>query len=112
MAEKEKPKPLLMRELTLGEKIALGQVTRLPGFQVIVKIIEAGCNQATATAINTSPEEDNYNQLVVARQTYAYDVNSFTRQVRDAINYHVQHGVFEDLEEQQKAQEAVAEQQE
>lgn len=111
MAE-EKEKPLLMRELTLGEKIALGQVTRLPGFQVIVKLIEAGCNQATAKAINTSPETPNYNQLVVARQTYAFDVNSFTRKVRDAINYHVQHGIAEDLEEQQKAQEAVAEQKE
>ena len=111
MAE-EKLKPLLMRELTLGEKIALGQVTRLPGFQVIVKIIEAGCNQATAKAINTNPEEINYSQLVVARQTYAFDVNAFTRQVRDAINYHVQHGIVEDLEEQKRVAQAVAVEQE
>ena len=108
----ESKKPLLMKELTLGEKIALGQVTRLPGFQVIVKLIEAGCNQASAIAINTSPEEENYNQKVVARQTYAFDVNSFTRQVRDSINYHVQYGVAEELEEQAKAQEAVAAQEE
>lgn len=108
----ESKKPLLMKELTLGEKIALGQVSRLPGFQVIVKIIEAGCNQATATAINTSPEEENYDQKVKARHAYAYDVNSFTRLVRDSINYHVQHGVAEDLEEQKAAQEAAAAQQE
>lgn len=112
MAEKQKEKPLLMYELTIGEKIALGQVTRLPGFQVIVKLIEAGCNRATANAINTSPEEENYTQKVVARQTYAYDVNTFTREVRDAINHHVRHGIAEDLEEQQKIQEVVASQQE
>ena len=110
MAEKEKP--LLMNELTIGEKIALGQVTNLPGFQVIVKLIEFGCHKATALAINTSPEEPNYQQLIAARHGYAHDVNRFTRLVRDSIEYHVRHGIAEDLEEQLLAQEAVAEQQE
>ena len=106
----EKDKPILMRELTIGQKIALGQVTRLPGFQVIIAIIEAGCNQATAKAINTDPEDPNYGQLSAARLTYAHDVNKFTRAVRDSINYHVEYGIAEEAQEQAKAEEAVAEQ--
>ena len=110
MAEKERDKPLLMKELTLGKKIALGQVTRLPGFQVIVELIEAGCNQATAKAINTDPEDPDYGQVSAARLTYAHDVNKFTRLVRDSINFHVQHGIVEEAQEQTTAEQAVAEQ--
>jgi hypothetical protein len=108
----EKDKPLLMREMTLGQKIALGQVTRMPGFQVIVAIIEAGCNRATANAINLSPEEPNYDQLVKARHQYAYDVNHFTRLVRDSINWHSENGIIEEQQEQAAAKEAVEAQKE
>jgi hypothetical protein len=107
----EKEKPFLMNELTIGEKIALGQVSRLPGFQVIVKLIESGCNRATAKAINTNPEEENYNQKVAARQTYAYDVNSFTRLIRQSIEHHIKHGIAEEAELQEEAQKLVSEQQ-
>ena len=103
MAEKEKP--LLMKELTIGKKIALAQAVRMPGFDVIVEIIEAGCKKATADAINTNPEEANYDQLIKARHGYAHDVNKFTRLVRDSINFHAQYGVVEEAQQQEEAAE-------
>jgi hypothetical protein len=42
--------------------------------------------------------------------TYAHDVNKFTRLVRDSINFHVQHGIVEEAQEQTTAEQAVAEQ--
>jgi hypothetical protein len=110
MAEKEMP--LLMKELTIGEKIALGQVSRLPGFQVIVKLIEAGCNKATADTINLNPEDTNYDQLLKAKHNYSHSINKFTRLVRNSINYHVEHGVVEDAEEQEKAKKLIDQQKE
>lgn len=104
MAEKEKP--LLMNELTLGEKIALAQVAGLPGFEVVVKLIESGCNRAVASTINLSPEDANYKQILEARHQYSHAVNAFTRLVRDSINYHIQYGAVE-LAQEQTEKEAV-----
>src|ERR1700719_611023 len=92
MAEKESPKPFLMRELTLGQKVALAQTTLTPGFQVLTMLIEAGCTQATAEAIKTDPEEANYHQVLEARHGYGRSVNKFTQLLRASVNYHVNHG--------------------
>lgn len=110
MSEKEKEKPLLMNELTIGQKVALGQVTNMPGFQVIVALIEAGCNRAVASTINLSPEDLNYRQALEARHQYSHAVNHFTRLVRDSINWHVKNGIIEELAVQAEAEQAVAEQ--
>jgi hypothetical protein len=99
MAEKESPKPFLMRELTLGQKVALAQMTLMPGFQVLTMLIEAGCTQATAEAIKTDPEEANYHQVLEARHGYARSVNKFTQLLRGSVNYHIKHG--NDLAQQQ-----------
>jgi hypothetical protein len=99
----EKLKPLLMRELTLGEKVALQQLTMSPGFPVLIKLIESGCQSATADTIRVDTEDVNYETILQARHHYARAVNRFTQLIRESINYHVQRSVV--TEEVQVAQE-------
>jgi hypothetical protein len=95
----EKPKPFLMRELTIGEKIALQQLTMSPGFPVLIKLIESGCQSATADTIKVDTEDANYHQILEARHHYARAVNRFTQLIRESINYHVQRSaVTEDIQ--------------
>ncbi len=96
MAEREAPKPILMNELTLPQKVMLGQTSLTPGFQVIVMMIEAACQDATRDAIKVDPEDPAYDQILKARQQYARTANKFSTLLLKSIEYHTEHGIAEE----------------
>jgi hypothetical protein len=99
-------KPLLIDSLTLPEKVMLGQTSLTPGYQVLVKMIEAGCSKATEDTIKADPEDVNYDQILKARQQYSRAVNRFSTLLLKSVEYHTEHGI---AEEQQKEQESLQE---
>jgi hypothetical protein len=92
-------KPLLMDELTLPEKVMLGQLSLSPGYQVLVKMMEAACENSRLAINDVNPEEPGYVEVLKARQQYSRAVNKFCVLVLRSIDYHKDHGI---AEEQQK----------
>ena len=95
----EAPKPLLMDELSLPDKVMLGQTSLTPGYKVLIRMIEAGCKKATEDTIKADPEDVNYDQILRARQQYSRAVNRFSTLLLKSVEYHMEHGA---AEEQQK----------
>jgi hypothetical protein len=92
---KEAPKPILMDGLTLTEKIHLGATAMTPGYQVIIKMFEAICRKLTEDAIKVDPEEDNYDQILRAKQQEARTANKFAALFLKSVDYHREYGVAE-----------------
>lgn len=100
MPEREAPKPLLMNELNLPDKINLGQTTLTPGYQVILRLIENLCSIAVQEAIKADPEDPNYKHILEARHQFARAVNKASTLLIKSIDYHVQFGIAEEEQQQ------------
>jgi hypothetical protein len=109
MAEKV-AKPLLMDGLTLPQKVMLGQTSLTPGFAVLISLMQAACEESRVATNDANPEDENYNQIVVARQQYSRNINKFCALVLRSVEYHTQHGIAEEQQREQEAQEAVRQQ--
>jgi hypothetical protein len=96
-------KPLLIDGLTLPEKVMLGQTSLTPGFAIMVKLMEAACDESRVAINDVNPEDENYDHVLRARQQYSRAINKFSTLVLRSVEYHTQHGI---AEEQQKDQEA------
>jgi hypothetical protein len=96
-------KPILIDGLTLPEKVMLGQTSLTPGFAILVRLMDACCEDSRIATNDVNPEDENYNQIVIARQQYSRNINKFCALVLRSVEYHTQHGI---AEEQQKDQEA------
>lgn len=87
--------PLLIDGLTLAERITLGSLAQQPGFMVLVKIMNAACERATADVIKLEPSEEGYQRKLMAFQTRARNINEFSSSVLKSIDWQVQFGVVE-----------------
>lgn len=92
-------KPLLMDGLTLPEKVILGQMSLTPGYQILIKMMEAACENSRLEINDVNPEEPGYVEVLKARQQYSRAINKFCVLVLRSVEYHKAHGV---AEEQQK----------
>lgn len=88
MSEREAPKPLLMDELSTGEKVLLANLSLHPGFQVLIKLFDAACTSATNDVIKLDPLVEEYDRKLAYLQQAARTVNKFTNLVRKSIIYH------------------------
>lgn len=101
MAESTEVTPLLMNELTPQERIALRQVTHMPGWEVAMRILAAGCTEAANDISKLNPQEDDYERKVAERGRHSFSVNKYSARVQKSFIYHV-----EVLKAQAKAEEA------
>lgn len=108
MAEKKPRVPLLHDQLSMPEKVMLGQVTNHGGFKVIVKLFEAAVAQAHADTVRLDPEDTNYEHLLSVRTQRERTVNEFAGWIKDSINYHVSVVKAQVAEEDVEAVDAVA----
>ena len=107
MAEEKSKLPLLGDELTTVELAHLTQVTHMPGYQVIVKMLNAACSRATFDTLKLDPEIDNYKDRVAARTARARCWTEFSDLVLGSIAHHAQQtkeAAVEALREQQESE--------
>jgi hypothetical protein len=108
MAESTEVKPLLMEELTHHERIALRQVTHMPGWEVAMKILAAGCTEAANDISKLNPQEDDYERKVAERGRHSFSVNKYSARLQKSFIYHVEVLMAQAKAEQTEADNAVA----
>jgi len=107
MPETTERKPLLQDSLTQVQRIVLGQTYHSPGFNVVIKLIEAMCDDALAYTTKLDPEEEGYERKLAVRTQRARNINEAAAILRDSIKYHLDMIVKQDAEENQAAEAAV-----
>jgi hypothetical protein len=100
--------PLLMDELSVAEKIVLGQLTHQPGFTVLQKLFDAACTRATADIVKLDPEEEGYDRVLAVRSQRARTMNEFANSIRKSVLFHTQTVITEAQEDDQQAVDLVA----
>ena len=80
----------LLRELPPAKRILLAQVINMPGFKVLLELMDAGSYEANESVIRTSPEQDGYLQLLAARQQSAHGICKFSKRVVESCYWHAQ----------------------
>jgi len=98
-------KPLLMDSLSLPEKVVLGQMSLTPGYKILIKLMEAACEDSRLAINDVNPEEPGYVEVLKARQQFSRAVNKFCVLLLRSVDYHKDHGI---AEEQQKEAEALS----
>jgi hypothetical protein len=86
------PIPLLCDDLQLVEKITLSSLSAQPGFNILVKIMNAACDKATKDVIKLNPATEGYMRELATLQSRARFMNEFCQQVLDSINWQVEDG--------------------
>jgi len=90
MADDKKQKsPLLERELTLADCVALGQTLGTPGFEIVRRLYEAACQEASNDSIRLDPERPDYERVLAVRAQRARNFNEIVEWVRlSALAHH------------------------
>lgn len=89
MADEKDFTPLLMNELTQHQRVALRQVTHMPGWEVAMQILAAGCVEAANDISKLNPQEDDYERKVAERGRHSFSVNKYSARVQKSFMYHV-----------------------
>lgn len=108
--KKEKPPtpPLLRDELSGSERTSLAYLKSTPGYQVLIKLLNSACEKATADAIKTSPEEENYLQILAYRQQRARTFSELASSIFKSIDWHTKQIVISEKNQDEEAVDAVA----
>jgi hypothetical protein len=85
--------------LSLQDRAALVSLTYQPGWQVLVKLMEARVQQSTVQMLNVAPDEENRQAKLDSLQAVAFAQNSFC----DDLMKDVQWQVTKDMEEPEVA---------
>lgn len=94
--------PLLDGNLSVAEKVSLGNLTHHPGFQILDKLIRAAVDKANAKVMKVDPSDPNYNRILAATQQEARATNVFAQSVLKSIAYHAKVGIVEAETEEAK----------
>jgi hypothetical protein len=90
MSEESRKIPLLRDGLSVEKRMHLSQVMSLPGFNVFIELMGAGCTEFNEDVIKTTPETERYAELLPARQQCAYAANLFSKRVLQSAEWHAQ----------------------
>jgi hypothetical protein len=100
--EKEKEIPLLMEQLSVPEKVMLGQTMHTPGFKIVIKLLDELCRRFDEAVKLLDPEEADYVHKLAARAPRARDASEFRNLLLNSIKHHAdsahQQAVREDVE--------------
>lgn len=99
----QKEMPLLIDGLSLPEKVSLGQMSLAPGFLILIKLMDAACEESRVSINDVNPEDPGYEHVLKARQQYSRAINKFSSLVLRSIEYHKQHGVAEEQQQELEA---------
>ena len=108
MVEQKESQPLLMDDLTIPERVMLGQLTNIGGFKVLTKLLDAACVRVTQDIVKLDPENPDYERLLSIRTQRARTVNEFVNLIRKSVIYHADVVRNEAAAEEVQVEDAVA----
>ncbi len=82
------PKPILRDELSVTKRIQLSALTMHPGWEVLMELARAGCNEETAKVVGLPVETPNYKDVLVAYQQLAQAAWRFSNRLFDSVAWH------------------------
>ena len=82
------PKPILRDELSITKRIQLASLMLHPGWEVVLELARAGCNDETAKVIQLPVETPNYRDVLTAYQQLAQAAWRFSNRLFDSIEWH------------------------
>jgi hypothetical protein len=100
--------PLLMEDLTHPERIFLTQIVQHAGFQVLIKLMDAGCTRATQDIVRLDPEKPDYERLLTYRSQRSRNINEFSAWVFKSVEYHTGKLRAEEVNDEVQAEDRVA----
>jgi predicted RNA-binding protein with PUA-like domain len=108
MADKTKQALLLEQELTIPDCVALGQTMNTPGFRVLTRLYEAAVLSAHVDSVKLDPEDPHYKDKLAVRTQRERNFNELVSYVRACALVHVDRVKKQRAEDDQEAEEAVA----
>lgn len=81
--------PLLRDGLTEIQRVSLASLKQHPGFKVLEQLHFDACTRATEALVRLSPEEENYQQKLSARQIKARERSEFSLLILGSIDWHI-----------------------
>lgn len=105
---KEKELPLLMDQLSVPEKVMLGQQMHGPGFKVIVKLLDEMCRRFDEAVKLLDPEQPDYAHCVAVRLPRSRNAAEFRNLLLNSIKYHVESAHVQAVQEDAEAVDAVS----
>lgn len=86
MAKKERK--LLGEKLDFESRLTLAQLTRHPGWPILVKMMGEACRNANEEVIKLDPTLPRYPEILVGLQTSARAMNQFSADILDSMKVH------------------------
>jgi hypothetical protein len=71
------------------EQEALAHMTYVPGFPILVRLMEEACSQAVAEVIKVNPADPKYNEMLKSTQLEARAMSEFSNALIKSMGYHV-----------------------
>lgn len=106
--EKEKEVPLLMEQLSVPEKVMLGQTMHGPGFKIVIKLLDEMCHRFEEAVKLLDPEEQDYAHRLSVRVPRARNADEFRNLLLNSIKHHVDSAHTQAVKEDVEAVDAVS----
>lgn len=106
MVEKQ-AKKILCPQLTPLKRAMLLQTISTPGWDVVIEIANAACDEATKDIIRINPEDQNADRAVVVRQQSARNMTEFSEVFFRSVHEHANSIKKSQIQEEQKAVDSV-----
>lgn len=71
------------------QREALAALTYMPGFPVLVQLMEEACSQAVADVIKVSPKDPKYDEMLKSLQLEARAMSAFSDALLRSMEFHV-----------------------
>ena len=83
--QKEKELPLLMDQLSVPEKVMLGQTMHGPGFKIVIRLLDEMCRRFEEAVKLLDPEEADYAHRLSVRVPRARNADEFRNLLVNSI---------------------------
>jgi hypothetical protein len=107
MAELKDKYTILLPNLSQAEKTWLVQVINSPGWKIVVKLANEGCDTFTRDIVKVPQEHPEYERIVVERQRRARNASEFSDLLMKSVHEHADSVRRKEAQEEQEAVESV-----
>jgi hypothetical protein len=80
--------PLLFDEITSQQRLAIANLARHPGYEVLVLIMNKSCEMINARLVKLNPEDPEYEKKLSRLHLQSRTVNEFCSSVLKSIQFH------------------------
>ena len=89
--------------LTMEERLYLGQMTMMPGWVVLKEMIQEECLEATKEIVKLSPETEKYSEILTRLHLESRALNEFAASLIKSMEFQVKRGEYENETQDQVA---------